>query len=180
MCPKLNVPQLRNTKSSAPSGLPPVVQTEDTPKDKAVRAVRVFEQLRGEVFQMKDAWEKKYPDANLDMVSIKQQEDLVQESIKKAKIAVAEAKETIGEFKCQIKKTTAGYNEEELTKILNQLENAGDVIAELIRAGVIENVVINKDSCTRYMARNPQMAIVFKPAWQDSQEMTPAITVPKM
>jgi hypothetical protein len=178
MSPKLSMPPLQDNSSRGPMGLPPVV--EKTPHDIAVAAVRVFEQLHSVVINMRQDWEQKYPDAYADQGAIKQQEDLVTEAIKAAKIAVAEARETIGDFKCQNKKSTAGYEETEFTKILNSLENAGEVIAELVRSGVIENVVLDKKVCTAYMARNPQMAEAFKPAWQDSKELTPAVTVPKI
>jgi hypothetical protein len=162
----------------APNEAPVVAETKE------VRAARVaveeFTRHYALLVQMKKEWEQSFPEANDALLEIRQQEDLVQDAIKKAKPLVALAKMTIKDFIVQRKWEKPHYDDEELTRILSSLENCGDVFATLMQNGLITSVSLQKDAAIAWFAQNPEYGKVFESAFRDEKEMTPAVTVPKV
>jgi len=148
-------------------------------KDDAIKAVKRYEKARDILFEMKKEFETNYSEAHQFLQSILQQEDIVRELIKTAHPLVQAAKESIGDFTCQRKWATAGYDEEKLTSLLKELDNGAEVIQGLLSEGVIEKIVLS-DSAIPYFARHPEIAKAFENAWQDKKEKTAAVTCPKL
>jgi hypothetical protein len=148
-------------------------------KDAALRAVKMYEEARDVLSQMRTDFIEQFPDANSALQEILRQEDTVQDLIKIAHPLVQAAKETIGDFECQRKWATAGYDAEKLTSLLKELDNSAEVMQELLAAGVIEKVVLS-DLAVSYFAQHPEFSEAFKGAWSDKKEKTAAVTTPKI
>lgn len=160
-------------------GKPVPPKAASTPRDAAVRAVKMYEEARDTLQAMKADFASQFPDANAALQDILHQEDTVRDLIKIAHPLVQAAKETIGDFACQRKWAAAGYDEEKLTGLLKELDNGVEVIQELLAAGIIEKVVLS-DLAVSYFAQHPELAEAFKDAWQDKKEKTAAVSVPKL
>lgn len=151
----------------------------------AQEMVGKFEEEYRELQRMKEEFSKSFPEADMALQSIKEQEDLVNESIKEAHFAVQVAKESVGSFKCTRKFAAAGYNQDAFTEICSSLEDPS-IIIDLITEGVIKAIV--PDNGTRkaagkavtFLAQHPDLAELFLSAWQDEVEKTPAVTDPKI
>lgn len=148
-------------------------------KEEAQEAVSQFEQEYQTLLEMRQDFEQSFPEAHQAIQSILQQEDVVQEAIKTAHPLVQQAKETIGDFKCQRKYAQAGYDDKKFMKIIDALEEGGDLVKELLSAGVIKTISLDKKA-VEWFAQHPDAAQVTSDAWHDKYEKTPAVTCPKI
>jgi len=146
----------------------------------AQAAVAKFEEELEILQQMNRDWKNKYPKAHMELKTIKEQQDLVVALIGKAKPLVAAAKETIGDFKCTRKWSSPKYNDDEITKLISNAENAGEILDELFSEGVIKTVVLDSTLAVPWIAKRPEYSEFFKKAWEDKKEMTPSVSVPKL
>jgi hypothetical protein len=169
------------TPRPAPAAQPaPQAAPESKEVRAARRAVEAFTEQYQLLMQMRQDWEQNFPDAKLALDDVHHQEDAVQEAIKRAKPLVAAAKMTIGDFIAQRKWEKPHYDEEALTKILGELENGGEVFATLLQQGLVASVTLQKEAAVAWFAQHPEYEQVFKDAFRDEKEMTPAVTVPKV
>ena len=164
------------TKFGSPK---PTMTKEEEIKKRAEVAVLRFQEQVDQLNEMKAQFAEQFPEAAQAQEAILQQEDVVRELVKTAHAYVQEAKESIGPFSCVRKWSSAGYDDEAVTKLLLQLENSGDVIVDLMSKGVIEQVVLSKDA-TAFFAQNPEYGEVVATAWCDKKEKTAAVTDPKI
>lgn len=166
-----------------PTGLPKPkaqVKSEDPAMEAAKRAVQEFETRRRVLQEMREDWKKNYPEADVALQAILQQEDSVIEAMSAAKPLVAAAKQTIGDFIATRKYSNPHYDSEQVTKILATLENRLEVFDEMLSAGIIDEVMLSKEAAIAWFAQHPAYAEVFGPAFKPRTEQTTAVTLPKL
>lgn len=146
---------------------------------KAVAAVKRFDEEYETLQTMKKNWKKKFPKAHDALQQIKEQEDIVTAAMEKAKPLVAEAKETVGGFKCVRKWSSPHYDDKKVTDLIYEAENAADIIAEMFLEGVIKVLELD-ELATPWIAKRPEYSEFFKDAWVDRKEKTPAVSMPKI
>jgi hypothetical protein len=156
-------------------GVGPTELVEQSP---AQEAVARFEKEYKVLLEMKQEFRDEFPEADRALQDILRQEDLVRQSIKDAHPLVQQARETIGPFKCVPKWTTPGYDDKDFNKLVVEFENGGDILIDLMRAGVA--MVSLDKKATEHFAQNPELAEAFKAAWREKQEKTAAVTDPKI
>lgn len=181
--PRPTIKGARPKPAGKPTGLPKPrakPKSENPALAKAQAAVQEFETQRRVLIEMKQDWDVNFPEAKLALDDIKRQEDVVVDSIKKAKPLVAKAKETVGDFKAQRKYSKPMYDPEEVTKLVRDLEEGLGIFEELLDAGVVRVIDLDKDAAVAWFAQRPQYAELFQPAFKEEQEMTTAVTVPKI
>lgn len=157
------------------SGLPKKVSRTAA----AQEAVNEYEEERSLMHDMKASFRTNFPDANVALQDIMRQEDLVQDKIKVAIPLIRDARQDVGDFKCQIKRSTPCYDDKEFASLVTGLEEGGDVLVELIEEGYVKVLKLDP-SVANYFAQHPQLAEHFKSAWRDAQDLTPAVTAPKI
>jgi hypothetical protein len=145
----------------------------------AQEAVDEYEEERSLLLDMKASFRTDFPDANVALQNIMRQEDLVQDKIKAAIPLIRDARQDVGDFKCQIKRSTPNYDDKEFASLVTGLEEGGDVLIELLEEGYVKVLKLDP-SVANYFAQHPQLAEHFKSAWRDAQELTPAVTAPKL
>lgn len=145
----------------------------------AQEAVRVYEEEVERLQEMKQEFKDQFPDADAFLQDIMRQEDLVQDKIKIAIPLIREAKQDVGDFKCQLKRSTPNYDPDQFMKLAMEIEEGGEIIMELIEQGYIKKLVLDP-SVTNYFVNHPDAADHFSDAWRDAQDLTPAITAPKL
>jgi hypothetical protein len=158
----------------------PAAPQESPEVAEAKAAVQYFEQQITILHHMQADWDQAFPDASEALNEVKRQEDIVADSIKKAKPLVAAAKMTIGDFYAQRKWEKAHYDEEVVTQIFNRLENAPQVFMEMLRSGVVKTVELAREPAMAWFAQNPAYAHIFEDAFRSDTEMPTAVTVPKI
>lgn len=166
-----------------PTGLPkPKVaqKVEDPALAAAKAAVENFEIQKRVLIEMREDWEKNYPEANQARQDILRQEDLVVDAINKAKPLIASVKQTIGDFKATRKFKKAHWDEKEITQILSTLENRLDIFEEMLSSGIVEALSLNREATIAWFAQRPGYTEAFQPAFKEEQEDTCAVSVPKI
>jgi hypothetical protein len=148
--------------------------------DEAKDAVCKFEDLNTALRQMQEQFEEEFPEANESLQQIKSQEDEVNSAIEDAKIKVALAKTSVGDFECTRAFRQAGYDDKKLSGVLFGLEDRGDVFDRLVSANVIVGVKVDRDNAAAFAASNPKSAAPLSSAWEDRTELTPRVKTPKM
>ena len=142
-------------------------------------AVEEFEAEHTELVLMQDEFAEKFSEANIFLENIKLQEDLVQSKIAAAIPLIREAKQNVGDFKCQLKKSKPCYDDKEFMSLVTQIEEGGDILINLIDGGYIKKVSLDP-SAAGYFSQHPAEAEHFQSAWREARDMTPAITPPKL
>jgi hypothetical protein len=170
----------RPKKTNLPEPIAPPQAEIPTAKDMAIRAVDDYTYKAQQLESMKEDWRREFSDASREFDSILMQEDAVKEAINKAKPLVAEAKESIGPFVCTLKKSKPCYDTDLVVKILLECEECGKAMEDLLKAGVMTSIVLDNDATVRFMARNKDWGEIFQSAWKESQDLTPAVKVPKV
>lgn len=155
------------------------VQTPTTEIDAAQEAVDQYENEFSVLEEMRESFKEEFPEALAALESLARQEDVVQAKIASAIDLVRAAGETVGDFQCQVKYSTAKYDDVEVTNIVGALENGGDIVQSLVQAGAVKKIVLDKKA-TSFFATHPTEAQLFQPAWKDRAPMTPAVTAPKI
>lgn len=122
------------------------VKKANTEKDRAKEIVQEFEVAKENYLAEKELWEDEHPEAAEHLMVVEDKKDLAESLWNKAKKAVAAAQETIGDFKCQLPKTTPGYDGKKLLHDIAESENAGEWLAALYDQGAITGLVIDKDA----------------------------------
>jgi len=173
------VPRKATPRPAAPAPVPAA-----PPESKDVRSARLAVQAFTEQYQlllqMRQDWETNFPDAKEALDDVRRQEDAVQDAIKRAKPLVAAAKMTIGDFTAQRKWEKPHYDEAELTRILAELDNGGEVFAALLHQGLVAAVTLQKEAAVAWFAQNPEYEDVFRSAFREEKETTTAVSVPKV
>lgn len=165
-----------------PTGLPKpkvATKTEDPAVALAKAAVENYENQKRMLTEMKEDWEKNFPEANVAQQEILRQEDIVSEAISKAKPLVAAVKQTIGDFKATRKFDRAHYDETEILQILSTLEQRLEIFEEMLQSGIIESLSMNRDATIAWFAQRPAFSEPFSPAFKEEKEATCAVSVPK-
>jgi len=168
---------------SPPVGLPkPVVTPKQADPDLALAqaAVENYELQKRLLEEMKEDWDKNFPEAYLARQDILQQQDIVVEAINKAKPLIAKIKQSIGDFVATRKYSKARYDEKEVTQILSTLENRLEVFGEMLESGIVEAIGLNDAATIAWFAQRPGYAESFKTAFKDREEQTCAVTTPKI
>jgi hypothetical protein len=129
--------------------------------------------------EMKKKFKEDFPDANTYLQDIMVQEDLVQSRMQEAIPLVREARQTVGDFQCMLKKSTPNYDAAEFSKLVTEIEEGGEILIELIEGGYVKKLVLDP-SAAAYFAQHPEAADHFQSAWRDAKDLTPAITPPKI
>jgi DNA repair exonuclease SbcCD ATPase subunit len=145
----------------------------------AEEAVQFYQEEVDRLHEMKSDWEKRFPEAAREQTEIQEQVDRVYSAISTAKAKVAQAKRTIGPFKCQIKHAAAHYDGKAIPALLQEGEEGAELLQALLVEDFIEALVLSKDAIG-WLASHPGYAEVISKAWIERAEMTPAITVPKL
>ena len=146
----------------------------------AKQAVEDFEKQYQLLQRMRLDWEAQFPEALEALNEVRQQEDIVENAIKRAKPLVATAHVTVGEFKAQRKWDAAHYDGEEITRILAQTPRADKIFLDMLTAGILEAVALNRDASLGWFAQHPDYATIFNKAFVEETETTTAVTVPKV
>jgi hypothetical protein len=148
-------------------------------RQEAETAVLKFEQERESLLQMREEFQQTFPDAVDALEAIKQQEDVVNDAIAQAKIRIAQAKISVGDFLCKRAFSAPGYDDDALTEILRTNSDRTELFVALVDAGVIKKVVTDRQAAAIFAAQNPKDSKPLQPAWEDKKELTPKVTVPK-
>lgn len=151
---------------------------KQTVAELAQHAVDAYEEERQLLEEMQSDFEEKFPKAVEFLQNIKHQEDVVNSAIASAKSLVSQAGETVGDFVCKRKYSKPRYSDEDFTKMVGQAED-GETVVELINGGHVKKIAL-ADSATAWFASHPQAAEAYQDAWKDKQELTAAVTVPKL
>ena len=178
---KANLPA--KAKPKKPTGLPKPQSEKDktnTPLSQAKKAVQEYEVQRRVLDEMRKDWEENYPEALLAQRDVLEQEDRVHNAIKIAKPLVAAAKETVGDFKAQPKFSRPRYDATEVTKIVSSHKSGIEILREMLDDGVVKVIDLNGDHAIAWFAVRPEYSEVFQPAFREKEEMTTAVTVPKI
>lgn len=178
--PKPAVPASKPEPTGLPKPIAAPQKQEDPNVAAAKAAVENFEIQRRVLSEMKEDWEKNFPEANVARQNIMKQEDLVTDAIAKAKPLIAKVKQSIGEFTAQRKFSKARYDDEEVTRILATLENRLQVFDEMLSSGIVTAVGLNREAALAWFAQRPAYAEAFQPAFKDVEEQTCAVSVPKV
>ena len=160
-------------------GLAMKVDKDTKLRQEAETAVQKFEEARQELMQLRMEFQQSFPDAADALEAIKQQEDVVNETIAQAKICIAHAKISVGDFLCKRAFSTPGYDDDRLTEILQTSSDRVELFSCLIDAGVIKKVVTDRQAAAIFAAQNPKDSKPLQPAWEEKKELTPKVTVPK-
>jgi len=166
-------------KAKVGSTTAPKVPQKVSEVEEAQQAVEQFEQEYKILLEMRDDYRKSFPEAYSAQQELLRQEDIVREAIKTAHPLVQQAKQTIGDFECQRKWAQAGYDEKKFMEIIDQLPEGGELIKELLSAGVVKAISLDKKA-VEWFAQNPDAAQVVTDAWRDKHEKTAAVTCPKI
>lgn len=150
------------------------------PLKEAKKAVTAYEDARDELAKMQEDFEEEHSAAFMALESIRCQEDEVHELISKAKAKVSAVGESVGEFGCSQPYSAPGYDEKKLTNIFLKMKNPGPLLEELMAAGVIKEIKIDKSAGNAFAATNPKKAAPLKKAWAERTALTPRVTVPKL
>jgi len=142
----------------------------------AEKAVGLYQEEHQNLIDMQTHFEEEYPEASQFMQTIKQQEDIVVESIASAKVLVAQAGKTVGDFICKPKFSKPRYADEAFTDIVGKIED-GATVVELVKGGHVKKIALTT-SATAWFAGHPTAAEAYKTAWEDSKELTAAVTTP--
>jgi len=145
----------------------------------AQEAVAAYEEEVENLRAMKAEFEEQFPEANDYLQDIMRQEDLIQDKIKMAIPLIREAKQDVGDFKCQLKRSSPNYDPDQFMKLVSEIEEGGDIIIELIEQGYVKKLQFDP-SVANYFAQHPEASDHFSPAWREAQDLTPAITPPKI
>lgn len=148
--------------------------------DDAKEAVCRFEDLHTELRQMREQFEEEFPEANESLENIKSHEDEVNSALDDAKIKVALAKTSVGDFECTRAFKQAGYDDKKLADVLFGLDDRAEVFDRLVTAGVIVGVKVDRGNAAAFAASNPKTAAPLSPAWEDKNELTPRVKTPKI
>ena len=144
----------------------------------AQEAVNAFEEERDRLHEMKKEFQEKFPDANAFLQDVMRQEDLVSDKIKMAVPLIRDARQNVGDFKCQIKRSSPHYDDKEFSQLVTEIEEGGTILIELLEGGYVKKLSLDS-SAAAYFAQHPDAAEHFQPSWKDAEDLTPAITVPK-
>lgn len=152
-----------------------------TVKEEAEEYVAKFDAACVELSDMQGSFEQDYPEAALALESIKVQEDAVEKAMSDAKAKVAAAGETVGDFKCTLAFSQAGYDDKVLYKVITRLdpEKQGLLLRALLDAEVIKGIKVDKQNSGTFAATNPKLASPLKEAWREKTPLTPRVSVPK-
>ena len=145
----------------------------------AQTAVDNFEEEHENLLAMKTEFRDRFPEADVFLQDIARQEDLVRDKIQMAIPLVRDAKQSVGEFKCQLKKSTASYDDKEFAILVTGIEEGGDILMALMEEGYVKTLKLDP-GVANYFAQHPHLAKYFETAWRDSEDLTPAITAPKI
>jgi len=143
-------------------------------------AVQAFEHEANNLSSMREEFQQAYPDAVDALEAIKQQEDVVAQTIADAKSKVAAAKITIGDFLCKRAFSQPGYDDDRLTEILMSSPQRAELFELLVEAGVIKSVNTDRQAAAVFAAQNPKDSAPLQTAWEDKKELTPRVSVPKV
>ena len=175
--PVLGRPQVSPTARVQPR--PAAVAPKDSKEVAAARkAVEDYERQVTLLHHMEADWEQAFPEAHQGLEDVKRQEDLVVQTIKKAKPLIAAAKMSIGDFALERKWAKAHYDEEEIARILAKANP--DIVMSLLKEGVIAGLSLEREAAIAWFAQRPPFAKVVQPAFREEAEMTSAVTVPKL
>jgi hypothetical protein len=155
------------------------VQEAPTPEELAEHAVVKYHTALELLENMQQAFKASYPDAYASYQNILSQLDVVQERLKEAHILVQAAKETTGEFKCTRKWKSEGYDPETFVTLLGRFDKAGQVMNEMVKLGIVQKVTLS-NRAAEFFANHPEYDAHFQAAWRDKEEMTAAVSVPKV
>ena len=144
----------------------------------AQAAADAFEEERSRLLDMKKEFRAEFPEANEFLQEVMRQEDLVHEKIKVAIPLIREAKQDVGDFKCQLKQSSANYDEKEFISLVTEIEEGGAILIELIEGGFVKKLAL-EPGVANYFAQHPDAAEHFQSAWRDAKDLTPAVTPPK-
>ena len=152
---------------------------ERGPLELAQEAVNKFEEEYNNLINMREEFGDKFPEAAAFQQDMLRQEDAVQDCINDAVPLIREARQNVGDFTCQVKKSKPRYDDKNFLELVTQLEEGGNILMNLIEGGYIKKVALDP-SAAAYFAQHPMEAEHFQPAWRDAAEMTPAVTAPKI
>lgn len=174
-------PTIKTTTQPTPQGLPKPegATAEESARKRAEKLVGVFESQLSLLQQMQQEWEAKFPDAKDELGHVKQQEDEVDDCCAKAKVAVAAAKTTVGDFRAKRKFAKAHYDPEMVADISRRSSDVEQVLLMLIRDNVVDKISFNKDAALAWFAQRPAYSQMFHDAFRPEAEMTTAVSVPK-
>jgi hypothetical protein len=156
-----------------------------TPKKKttaltlAQKAVNEFEVERSRLFEMKQEFQEQFPDAHEFLQEILRQEDLIADKIKLAIPLVRDAKQDVGGFKCQTKRSSPHYDDAEFSQLVTEIEEGGAILIELLEGGYVKKLSLDP-SAAAYFSQHPEAAAHFESSWREAEDMTPAVTAPKI
>lgn len=168
-----------------PAGLPkPRAKPKTPPENKALaeaqKAVGEFEIQHRMLSEMKQDWEENFPEARLALDDIKRQEDVVMEAIKRAKPLVAQCKEAIGDFKIQRKYSKPHYDPVEVTRLVSELEDGLQIFEDMLKSGIVKVIDLESSAALAWFAQRPDYSEVFQSAFKPEEELTTAVSVPKV
>lgn len=145
----------------------------------AHEAVKRFEEMRSELDSMKDEFEERFPEAVVELRAIKELEDEIQEHIEKTKLLVRDAKETVGDFKLKRRYSKAGYDADSVLEIMR---DTGDwsLFPEMFEAGAIKSISLDQEGLALMFDSREDERDRYAAAWKEKEELTPAVTVPKI
>jgi len=170
--PKMSIKRGTRKREDAP-------EKDNSALVKAREAVGEFESVRDDLEDMRDAFEENFPEASKEIHHIRQVEDEVLTLIDKAKLAVRDAKVSVGDFKLTRKFSRAGYDDKEFLDAIIRSKNK-DLLFDLVKTGVIASVKVDGESSRVYFERDEGAYRVVKDAWREKAELTPSVKVPKI
>jgi hypothetical protein len=144
----------------------------------ARRAVKKYEAELKTLEELNEEFARRFPKAHQFLTEISTQEGAVQDAINAAVPLVREAKQDVGDFKCTLKRSKAGYDDSEFTELLSDAEDGGNIVMDLLTEGCIKKVVLDP-SAAAYFAQHPDDAEYFESSWRKAENLTPAVTPPK-
>jgi len=161
---------------SGPSSAP-AVPDKSAEVAAAEVAVQLYDDEYARLQQMQDTFTQNFPDAVAALDELRQQEDVVMDTIQRAHPLVQAAKQDIGDFTCQRKWKSEHYDDGDFTKLAAKLDP--HELHQLLKSGHIKKISLAK-SAVGYFAQHPTESEIVQSAWRKREEMTPAVTTPKI
>lgn len=151
--------------------------------EKAELAVNKYEEMRDDLVEARQDFEKTFPKAAAKMQEIYSREDDTREQIDACKILVRDAGQSIGEFTYTAKTTSEGFVGGMILELISAMNShdAGVMFKELYTRGFIADLKIDKAAAKVIRASDPDLREQLGTAWdKGGKPLTPAIGTPKI
>ena len=158
-------------------------KSENTPLAEAEKAVARYETSVDELSLRREKFGEDFPEADKELESILVLEDMVNDQLQTCKELVRVAGQTVGGFRVQLRKSSAGYDGLRVLEEVCRMTptEAGEVLKELYDRGFFKSIKVDNKVASVLRSTDPELCQPLEEAWKSGgEELTTAVIVPKM